>query len=253
MLRVAITQVVVIVATLCSFAGAEDNEYQDLLSARKNFDVEAFLVAKERLIAQADNSSSDYSSQLAAAESFRLWATRLRNERNTRSLSSKDDKERRAEQAAEATRGLPYAEKAIELAQNDADLAQAHRVLGELYSHLISGMISGMRNGPKAKKNINRGLELAPNDPECKRAIALMYLHNPPFNGGDVPRAIETFTECSELAPESDIYPVLLAMAYRKAKKPELALKAARQALELNPSNADASALVEAIENRKRK
>jgi len=250
MLRSTILQAIVILAMLCSIAGAQEDTHQDLLDARKAFDAEAFLAAKKSLVAQATDSPGDYSAQYAAAESFRLWATWLRNERNTLKLNSKEDKQRRVDQAAEATAGLPYAEKAVALARIDADSAQAHRVLGELYSHLISGMVSGIRNGPKAKLHINRGLALAPDNAECKRAIALMYLHNPPFNGGDVPRAVKTFTECSTLAPNSDIYPVLLAMAYRKAKEPENALKAARKALELNPKNADAIAMAEALENQ---
>ena len=249
MLRTTVIQIAVFLVALCPIAGAQEDAHKDLLDARTTFDVEAFLAAKELLIEHAKDASSDYGAQYAAAESFRLWATWLRNERNTLKLNSKEDKQRRVDQAGAATEGLPYAEKAVALAQSDADTAQAHRVLGELYSHLISGMVSGMRNGPKAKLHINRGLTLAPDNAECKRAIALMYLHNPPFNGGDVARAIKTFKECSTLAPESDIYPVLLAMAYRKAKEPENALKAARKALELNPRNADAIAIAEAFEN----
>lgn len=253
MLRLSVFSMVVAFVALCPIVEAQDDAYQQLLKARKGFDTELFLAAKERLIAEATDSPDDYRPQFAAAESYRLWATWLRNERNTRSLSSKENKKRRGEQAAAATAGIPYAERAVDLAKSNADSAQANRVLGDLYSHLISGMVSGMRNGPKAKLHINRGLTLAPDNAECKRAIALMYLHNPPFNGGDVPRAIKTFTECCALAPESDIYPVLLAMAYRKAKEPELALKAARKALDMNSENADAVALVKAIENEQRK
>lgn len=249
MLRLAAFPIVVAILAFGSSASAQNSAYADLLSAREAFDAEAFTAAKERLIAYASGHTEDYRAQYEAAEGLRLWATSLRNERNTRTLSSKENKTRRTQQADEATRGIPYAERAVELAQTDADAAQAHRVLGELYSHLISGMISGMRNGPKAKSHINRGLALAPGNTECKRAIALMYLHNPSFNGGDVPRAIKTFAFCAAEVPESDIYPVLLAMAYRKAKKTELALSAAKMALDMNPSNADARAMVSALDN----
>lgn len=60
-------------------------------------------------------------------------------------------------------------------------------------------------------------------------------------------------TECPELVPGSDIYPVLSTLAYGKSKELELALKAAMRTIEVNPSNADASAIVGAMEDKQRK
>jgi tetratricopeptide (TPR) repeat protein len=163
-------------------------------------------------------------------------------------VDGKTDEQLQREEAELATAGLVYAERAVELAMTDSETSRAHRAMGELYSHQITGMISGMRNGPKAKVHIELALDLTPDDPECMRAIALMYLHNPPISGGDVPRAIETFSACAALAPESDVYPVLLAMAYRKSNEPAKAREAASHALKLNPKNRDAQAILDALE-----
>ncbi len=245
--RLGMMLAIVMAVAACAVAQASGDPYEDLLAARTAFDEEAFLAAQEALIARAVSEQDDFGAQIEAAETFLLKATWLRNTRMLRGLEKKVAKILQREQADFATRGIPYAERAIGLAIGTEETSRGERVLGESYSHLISGMVSGMRNGPKAKAHIRRALDLRPEDPEAKRAIGLMYLHNPPFNGGDVPLAIETFGECSESDPLSDVYPVLLAMAYRKAKKPELAREAAALALAINPANEDAKAIIEAL------
>jgi tetratricopeptide (TPR) repeat protein len=77
-----------------------------------------------------------------------------------------------------------------------------------------------------------------------------MYLNNPPFNGGDVKKAIETFSACHEAAPEDDVYLVLLAMSYQKDKDWSKALETADKALAANPANPNAAALKKRIEAR---
>lgn len=241
------------VATVLAFLGgacawSDDSPFEDVLAARKAFDTDAFAAAHTRVVALADAHADNFEAQQAAAESFCLWATRIRNERHTRPMDGTTDEQLQNEEAKLATSGLAYAERAVKLATTDPAISCAHRAMGELYSHQITGMISGMRNGPKAKMHIEMALDLTPDDPECMRAIALMYLHNPPISGGDVPRAIETFSACAKRVPESDIYPVLLAMAYNKANEPEKAREAASHALKLNPKNRDAQAILDALE-----
>jgi len=178
-----------------------------------------------------------FETQLAAAEAYLVGADRLRNERKIVSdMPDAQDAEYREYQALWADEALPLAEHALELASSDAQRAQAERVIGELYAHKITGMISGMMNGPRARRHIGRALELAPDDPECNRAIGLMYLNNPPISGGDVPKAIETFSQCAETLPD-DRCLLLLSMAYRKDDQPERARGAAEAALARNPDS----------------
>lgn len=249
MARLGIVLATVTMAATCVVARASNDPYEELLAARTAFDEVAFQEAQNALLARADAQQEDFRAQIEAAEALLLKATWLRNARMLHGLEKKDAKVLQREQAGLASRGIPYAERAFGLGMGADETSRAERVLGESYSHLISGMLSGMRNGPKAKAHIRRALELTPKDPEAKRAIGLMYLHNPSFNGGDVPLAIVTFGECSASDPKSDVYPVLLAMAYRKAKKPELAREAAEGALAINPANEDAKAIIEALKS----
>ena len=100
-----------------------------------------------------------------------------------------------------------------------------------------SGMISGIRFGRRAKKHCEQALALAPDAPECKRALALMYLHNPPMFGGDVDKAIAVFEEAAAQDSDSDALRLLLALAHRKADEAEKARQAARHAVRVNPQN----------------
>jgi hypothetical protein len=185
-----------------------------------------------------------YADQLAAAEAFLRGADRLRNERKIRSDMPEDqDGEYRLTQEAWANEALPFAERALELAADDAERAQAERVIGELYAHKITGMISGMMNGPRARRHIGRALDLAPSDPECQRAIGLMYLNNPPISGGDVPKAVETFARCAAESSDERCL-VLLAMSHRKAGSPGKAREAALAALRRNADSVEAQLLL---------
>jgi len=200
-----------------------------------------------QLLARADQHPESYSAQLNAAEGLLRLADRLRNERKIRSdLGRERDKEYRAQQATWAEQAIPAAQRALDLARDDAQRAQAERVLGELYSHRITGMISGMINGPRAKRHIGRALELEPTDPECNRAIGLMYLHNPPITGGNLTKAIETFERCAKEIPDERCL-VLLAMAHRKDGNLVAAREAAQAALARNPESVDAQLLLQEL------
>ena len=216
-------------------------------AAAQAFDLPALAAIQGELDRVAESNTTDFNAQLAAAECYARRASIHRNARHIQALPKAEDKSRRAEQEAWGAAGLVFAERAIALAATDLERAQAHRVAGELYSHLITGMISGMRNGPKAKRHVEAALKLAPKDPECNRAIGIMYLHNPPISGGDLDKAVETFQACAAADPKNDRYLVLLAMSYRKRGEEHLARDAVRNALRLNPKNQDAQHLGEAL------
>jgi tetratricopeptide (TPR) repeat protein len=200
-----------------------------------------------RLLAAANERPDDFEAQIAAAELLLDFANHLRNERKIRSdLPDDQDDAYRQQQADWAEQALPRAERALELAADDAQQAHAERVLGELYAHRITGMISGMINGPRARRHIGRALELAPDDPEAQRAIGLMYLHNPPISGGDLPKAVETFERCAESLPDERCL-VLLAMAHRKRDDLVAARVAAQAALARDPESAEAKLLLEEL------
>lgn len=219
-------------------------------AARKAYDGAAMEAARKALIARAKTEIADFDAQWEAAECLRITGSELRTQRQAQRVTGKDAKELRKQQEEASSEGLVFGERALEIADTPARKAAAHRVCGELYANSISGMVSGMKNGPKAKKHMDEALAATPEDPECQRAIGIMYLNNPPFNGGDVEKAIATFGHCNEQAPDNDDYLVLQAMAYLKNKDWENAGKAAGSALAVNPANPNAAALKEAAASK---
>jgi tetratricopeptide (TPR) repeat protein len=228
-------------------ARAADPLQASLEAARRASDDAALAAVQQRLHQRALERTESFEAQIAAAEAYLARADRLRNERKLAALPDDVAHAHREQQAAWADAAMPFARRAEALAADDAQRAQAERVLGELHAHKITGMLSGMWNGPRARGHLERALELAPDDPRSRRAIGLMYLFNPPISGGDVPRAIETFQGCAADLPEDDRCPVLLGMAFRKHGEPARAAEAAREALRRNPESRDARLLLEAV------
>ncbi|MBI2424108.1 MAG: hypothetical protein HYV27_14855 [Candidatus Hydrogenedentes bacterium] len=237
----------IVAAGLCGSGAAWADSAAEMAAAGKAYDLAALASVQTKLDAEAGEASDNYGAQRAAAECYALRASIHRQDRHIQKLDGKTGEAKRAEQERWGTAGMVFAERALELAKTDEEKAQAHRLIGELYSHLITGMITGMRNGPKARKHVESALELAPKDFECNRAIGIMYLHNPPISGGDIDKAISTFKMCSAGDPKNDRYLVLLSMAYRKKGETNLAADAARQALAVNPKNLDARHLLDVL------
>lgn len=212
-------------------------------AARRAYNDENMATAREALVARAQAAQEDLTAQLDAAECLRITGSELRTRRQTHRLRGKEAKELKQEQEAWSTQGQVFAERALALADTEAQKALAHRIYAELYANSITGMVAGLRNGPKARSHMNEALARTPEDTECQRAIAIMYLNNPPFNGGDVGKAITTFDNCHQLVPDNDVYAVLLAMAYQKDKNWAKALESAESALRINPANPNAAVL----------
>jgi tetratricopeptide (TPR) repeat protein len=244
-----VAPVVIAVVALVAAAvphGVRADDLADRASVRDALahDPDQLEALRARAFEAARQNPESFQDQIEAAELLLSFANRLRNERKIRTdLSDEQDHEYRSQQADWAAQALPRAEQALSLAESDAQRAQAERVIGELYAHRITGMVSGFVNGPRAKRHINRALELAPDDPESHRAIGLMYLNNPPISGGNVDKAIETFQGCAAKLPD-DRCLVLLAMAYRKNHELDAARDAARSALERDPHSVDAKLLL---------
>jgi tetratricopeptide (TPR) repeat protein len=219
-------------------------------TARRAYSEENMTIAREAIIAKAQDDHQDFSAQFDAAECLRITGSELRTRRQTHSLKGKEAKELKQQQEVWSTQGQAFAERALALADTEERKALVHRVYAELYANSITGMMAGLRNGPKARTHMNEALARTPEDPECQRAIAIMYLNNPPFNGGDVGRAITTFDSCHQRVPDNDIYAVLLTMAYQKNKNWTKAMESAETALQINPANPNAAALKKAIASK---
>ncbi len=116
---------------------------------------------------------------------------------------------------------------------------------GVLYTHKISGMLSGFKNGPKAKKLLRQSLKIQPENPQTLLAYGRMYLYNPPFAGGNLKKAALTYKKVIELEPNEMLAYTLLARTYLKQKKPTQAEFYLKKALEKNPYHKEAKLLLE--------
>jgi tetratricopeptide (TPR) repeat protein len=121
----------------------------------------------------------------------------------------------------------------------DPEFADAHALLAELYGRKIGygGVFTGMRIGPKAQAEMQRALQLDPNDPRIYIVIGRRQLYSPRMFGGDLEKAIESFRKATTVDPHCDERFVWLAMAYGKKGDSSAARAAVDQALRLNNRN----------------
>ena len=124
------------------------------------------------------------------------------------------------------------AQKAIALNDRFAD---AHALLADLYGAKITGMMSGMKFGPKAGAESKRALELDPNNAFAYAVLGRKYFYSPSAFGGDINKAIDSFKHAAALDPHSDEDLVWLAKAYHKKGDAPQEKEAIAQALRLNP------------------
>ncbi|KAA6459821.1 hypothetical protein DYQ86_17105 [Acidobacteria bacterium AB60] len=124
------------------------------------------------------------------------------------------------------------AQKAISLDDRSAD---AHALLADLYGARITGMLSGMKFGPKANTESQRALQLDPNNALVYAVLGRKYFYSPSAFGGDIDKAIDSFKHAAALDPQSYEDLVWLAKAYRKKGDTAQEKEALAQALRLNP------------------
>jgi tetratricopeptide (TPR) repeat protein len=124
------------------------------------------------------------------------------------------------------------AQKAVALNDGSAD---AHALLADLYGAKITGMMSGMKYGPKANTESQRALQLDPNNAFVYAVLGRKYFYSPSAFGGDINKAIDSFKHAAALDPHSDEDLVWLAKAYRKKGDTAHEKEALTQALNLNP------------------
>ena len=201
----------------------------------------------DRLIAEntpaADQKPDDFELQLLLAKVYLDRCDLRRFKRKTFDLERKEDKSLRNQQEELSQRGMVYGERATKLRPTSSE---ANRVVGELWIHQITGPITGLRFGPKGKSFIERAIELDAKNLEARRALGLMYLYNPPFNGGDKDKAAETFDQIAATGGDDRCY-VLSARAYIKKDDPATAAQRLQKALEINPENVEATTLLKQL------
>lgn len=153
----------------------------------------------------------------------------------------------RPETAKIAEQGIAVISEAL---KKKADWAEGYRVRGELHSHTIVGFLTGMRNGPKALKDITKSLELDDKNFFANIAQAKMFYYNPPISGGDVNKGILTCKKAAKLGGKDKAY-TLLGRCYIKKGRAKRSILYLRKALRLNPSNVEAEHFLQVALNAK--
>ena len=140
-------------------------------------------------------------------------------------------------QAAEQARDAAIDDVQHAISLNDQS-SNAHALLADLYGAKISGMLSGMRYGPKANAETQRAFQLDPHNPQAFAVLGRKYLYAPTLFGGDIDKAINAFKQATTFDPQYDEAFVWLALAYRKKGDAQQSQAALTQALHLNSRSA---------------
>ncbi|MCA9409999.1 MAG: hypothetical protein KC931_06240 [Candidatus Omnitrophica bacterium] len=231
----------------CAIAQVPENRIEDwnarLEKAQETFDDGELSRLIDEILPLANQATTQFEVQYLLSKVYLDRCDLRRFKRKTYDVDRKENKILRNQQEELSQRGMVFADRAVALRPNSSE---AHRVKGELWIHQITGPISGIRFGPKGKESIEKAIELDPRNLEARRALGLMYLYNPPFNGGDKDKAAETFDELSQAGAGDRCY-VLAARAYLEKDEPQKAAIRLKKALELNPANIEAKQLLEDI------
>lgn len=201
---------------------ATETDSLDLVALRKardSADVPTLRKAIDaaRQLAQQKNTASAYE-QLALLNSWLCEAGHGQN----------DDK--LIKQAAE--NGVEAAKKAAEL---DPKSSEARRLKGELLGELIPHVFAGgMRYGRESTNEIEKAMELDPNNVNAYIARAISYFYTPSAFGGSHERAVEMLKKAVSLDATSDTAHIWLARVYLEDGKRNDARGEINEAVRLN-------------------
>lgn len=212
-----------------------ENNNSELLAMRKardSSDVPALRKAIDaaRQQAQQKNTARAYE-QLALLD---FWLCEAGHGQNDDNL---------IKQAAED--GVEAAKKATEL---DPKSSEAHRLegdlLGELIPHVFAG---GMRYGRQSTSEIEKAIELDPNNVNAYIARAVGYFFTPSAFGGSHEKAVEMLKKAISLDAMSDTPHIWLAQVYLEDNKRGDALREINEARQLNPERGFAQSVYKLV------
>jgi len=159
-----------------------------------------------------------------------------------RTLPTELDKKQKEQYLDEA---IDHLEKSIGIKN---DFAEAHALLSGCYGMKASGgMFAGIKYGPKSNKQMDKALELAPDNPRVLMLDGTGLLFTPSMFGGDTGKALTRFREAAEqfenFTPEDPTMPrwgrvevyAWLGQAYEEEGQYEQAKQAYEKALEIDP------------------
>ncbi|MDR8392553.1 hypothetical protein NC796_15465 [Aliifodinibius sp. S!AR15-10] len=137
--------------------------------------------------------------------------------------------------------------KLEKVTEMDPTFAEGWALLGNCYGMKATGMISGMRYGPKSENAIKKALALVPQNPRVTMINGISLMYKPAMFGGSIEKAIKTFKKARDYfgqwSSSSEPYPdwgeaenyAWLAQAYIEQERLALAKEAYQTALQIDP------------------
>jgi len=179
------------------------------------------LVANARKEAEAANTLDSYL-RLAL---FEVWTCEAAEAHNDNALSKR---------AAES--GVAAAEKAVALGPDSSD---AHQLLGDLLGQLIPHVFGGgMRYGKRSADELDRAIELNPQNVNAYVSRAIGYYYTPGMFGGSKSKAFEMLRKAVEIDAAQDSPHIWLALFHLDARRKDEALGEINLALRADPDRA---------------
>jgi tetratricopeptide (TPR) repeat protein len=146
---------------------------------------------------------------------------------------------------------LGAAEKHVLRARELGDETAAnHRIEARLCSQRITGALTGIRFGSRVESALQTARELDPQSGEVHVAIGLRKLMAPQWFGQDWNAALEDFCFAAGRLPHDERPRVFAGMACHLLERREQALQWLEEAVQLNPSNAYARAVLKRLRDR---
>ncbi|MBI4971244.1 MAG: hypothetical protein HZC17_05340 [Candidatus Omnitrophica bacterium] len=199
--------------------------------------------ARAQLVSLFRQNSNSDELKFLIAKSYEQEANIIRcYDREQQGLSHSQTENLRSEEKRLAEEGLPYIQSLSSKYQENANVLTVESIL---FTHKINGMASGMKNGPKAKRLLEKALRLEPNNARVLAAYGRMFVFNPSFAGGNLEKAEETYKKVIELDPKLTSGYIMLARTYFKKNKLKETGIYLHKALEMNPDNKEAQLLLE--------
>lgn len=103
---------------------------------------------------------------------------------------------------------IRHLEKATEI---DGRFAEAVALLGNCYGMKATGFFSGMKYGPKSQRELDKAIELAPDNPRVRLIYGISFMFKPSVFGGSLERAIEEMEKAAALFADrtagNELYP----------------------------------------------
>ena len=145
--------------------------------------------------------------------------------------------------------GIAAAEKAVSLNPNSSE---AHRLNGDLTGELIGVVfMGGMRHGKHAGDELDKALQLDPNNAEAYVGRAIGYYFTPSSFGGSKDKAVEYLRKAISINPNLGRAHIWLAEVYQSQGKHDDAQREINEALRIDPERRFAKDLMARSEKAK--